>query len=149
MKHLFFLAAFLLAACSPALQAQDLKSEMTALAKAWQEASNRGDASALQTMYADEVVIVNAKDNSKTVLTKAQLLEGDIQQFSEMDDQTTIVLETTEALPDGKVKVTGTVSGVRTTKKSGEKTNYVFRFENLIIQENGQWKACQFKNWVP
>lgn len=149
MKHLFFLAAFLLAACSPALQAQDLKSEMITLAKAWQEATNRGDVAALQTMYADEVVIVNAKDNSTTTLTKAQLHEGDMQQFSEMDNQTTILLETAEAMPDGRVKVTGTVSGVRTTKKSGEKTNYVFRFENLIVRENGQWKVCQFKNWVP
>jgi len=149
MKHLFFLAAFLLAACSPALQAQDLKSEMITLAKAWQEATNRGDVAALQTAYADEVVIVNAKDNSTTTLTKAQLHEGDMQQFSEMDDQTTILLETAEAMPDGRVKVTGTVSGVRTTKKSGEKTNYVFRFENLIVRENGQWKVCQFKNWVP
>jgi len=149
MKHLFFLAAFLLAACSPALQAQDLKSEMITLAKAWQEATNRGDVAALQTAYADEVVIVNAKDNSTTTLTKAQLHEGDMQQFSEMDDQTTILLETAEAMPDGRVKVTGTVSGVRTTKKSGEETNYVFRFENLIVRENGQWKVCQFKNWVP
>ena len=36
---------------SPALHAQDLKSEMTAMAKAWQEANNRGNVASLQTKY--------------------------------------------------------------------------------------------------
>lgn len=147
MKNILFLAALLLTTFSPALRAQGLKSEMTTLAKACQEATNRGDVATLQTIYAEQVVIVNAQDNSQTTYTKAQLLEGDIQYHSEWNDQSNIVLETAEALPDGRVKITGTVSGVRTNKKSGEKTNYAFRFENLIIQENGQWKVCQFKNW--
>ena len=146
MRNILLLVAFFCAAFTAPLSAQDLNAELTAFGKAWQEANNRGDAEGLSTMYTDEVVMVNAKDGSKTTVTKAQIKARDTQNFGESDNQITIVNDKTEALSDGKVRIVGTFSGVMTNKKSGEKSNFSGSYDHLAVKEGGQWKLCQMKS---
>ncbi len=148
MKNILFLAALLLTTFSPILRAQDLKADMQAMGKLWQEANNSGDMKALSQMCANEVILVNPKDNSTTKVSREQMLETLTQQFSEADDQTAVVVETAETMPDGKVKIAGTATGVMTNRKTGEKTPYTAGFEHLLVQENGRWKLGQMKSWL-
>ena len=149
MKNILLLLTFLLAA-APAMRAQDLKAEQSAFVKAFQDANNRGDIEALNNIYADEVTFLNGKDGSKTMkMNKAQLREADTKQFDEVNDQMAILIESIEALADGKVKTTGTFSGESTNKKTGEKKSYSAAYEIITVKENEQWKLLQIKTWHP
>ena len=150
MKHILLLTSFLLTLGVPGLHAQDLKTQQSAFIQAFQDANNRGDVEALNNMYADEVTFVNGQDGSKSMkMNKAQLREADTNQFSEVTDQMTILITSSEQLPDGKVKTAGTFSGETTDKKSGEKKSYSAAYESITVQVNGQWKLLQLKTWHP
>ena len=145
MKHLLFFAAFYVAAGTPTLQAQDLKAEMQSVAKAFEAANNQGDVEKLNTMYTNEVVMIDAESGGKSTVTRAQIKEQDTKNFSERTDQISIVVEIAEALPDGKARVAGTVTGTWTDKKTGAKTNYAGAYDHVAVKEGGQWKLCQMK----
>ena len=150
MKHLFFSTLFLLGASLPALQAQDLKAQQIAFFKAFEDATNRSDVDALNALYSDEVTFLNGQDGSRSLkMNRQQLREADVKQFSEIDDRMTMVIETVEALADGKVKTGGTFSGVNTNKKTGLQNNYSAVFEAITAMENGQWRLLQIKTWHP
>lgn len=144
MKNIL-LPVFLTIAFTASVQAQDLKAELEAYAKTFQEANNRGDAEALNAMYADEVAMVNPQDGSKTTVTRAQIKEQDLQNFSQVSDQMNIVVDSAESQPDGRVRVRGSVTGVSTNKKTGEKTNYSGAYDHLVTKVDGQWKLCEMK----
>jgi len=142
MKNILFLALFAIAA---GLRAQDLKTELQNYAKAFQDANNRGDAETLNALYADEVVMIDARDGNKTTVTRAQIKEQDLKNFSENDDQMNIIVDSAESLDDGRVRVQGSVTGVSTNRKTGAKTNYSGTYDHLVVRVNGQWKLCEMK----
>ena len=145
MKNTLLLTALFALLCAAPAHAQDLKAELQAYAKAFQDANNRGDAEALNAMYADQVVMVNPQDGSKTTVTRAQIKEQDLKNFSETSDQMNIIVDSAESQPDGRVKVKGTVTGVATNKKTGEKANYTGAYEHFLLKVDGQWKLCEMK----
>lgn len=145
MKHLLFFVAFYAAAGTPTLYAQDLKAEMQALARSFEAATNKGDAETLNTMYTNEVVMIDAQTGDKSTVTKAQIKAQDIKNFSERTDQMSIVVDLAELLPDGKVRITGSVTGTATDKKTGAKMDYSGAYDHLLLKEGGQWKLCQMK----
>lgn len=145
MKNFLLHAIVLLILCPSAVDAQDLKAELQGLAQSFQEANNRGDAEALNNLYTDEVVMVNPQDGSKTTITRAQIKEQDILNFSLRVDVMNIVVDSAESQPDGKVKVKGSVTGMWTDKNTGAKTNYTGSYEHLVVKEGGQWKLCELK----
>lgn len=145
MKNFLFLATLFTVGFAAPLGAQDLKAELQALAQAFQEANNRGDAETLNTMYTDEVVMVNPRDGSKSTITRAQIKAQDVQNFGQVNDQMNIVVDSVESQPDGRVMVKGSVTGVLVNKKTGEKTNYSGSYEHLVVKADGRWKLCEMK----
>jgi|GEM_PF-694761 len=146
----FLLAAFLLATGATTAAAQsttagapNIEQEMVALAKAWQEAYNRGDAETLATMYADNVVFVNPTDGTTSTTTKDAIKASFVKGFSEYTMYNEIKVTTAALQPDGKVNIKGTFSGYDIDKKTGEKIPDGGTYNHLVVKENGQWKLCQ------
>lgn len=125
--------------------AQDLTREVSALAKSWQEAYNRSDAAALGALYASEVTYVNSKDGSTSMQTKAQIEEQYKGEFTKTSGQIDIQVSGVSALPDGKVTLSGTFSGVSTNKETGEKTAFSGTYNHTAVKEDGQWKLSVLK----
>jgi uncharacterized protein (TIGR02246 family) len=146
----FLLAAFVLAtgttratAQSTTAGAPNIEQEMVALAKAWQDAYNRGDAETLATMYANNVVFVNPADGTTNTTTKDAIKASLVKGFSEFTMYNEIKVISAVLQPDGKVNIKGTFSGYDTNKKTGEKIPDGGTFSHLVVKENGQWKLSQ------
>jgi uncharacterized protein (TIGR02246 family) len=147
MKNILFFAALLCATLTtPSLMAQDLNADMMALANAWKTAFERGDATAVATLYAEKVVFVNSKDGSEETATRADV-EADMKKTLEAYTGTLVLVpgSTATLLPDGKVSIKGEFTQTMTDKKTGEKQVFNGLFDHQVVKENGQWKFCLVK----
>ena len=118
MKTFVCLAALLWGAIS--LQAQDLKTELTALRDAWGTALERGDATALAANYVDEIEFVN-DDGSVSVATRANVkadwkknlavAKGEV----EFSDEVTVT-----RLSEDKAVIQNSAVQTMTSKETGE-----------------------------
>ena len=143
MFGMLFLALLLTAFAMPTW-AQDIKKEVEAFAKIFQDTYNKADHAGLAKLCAKEVVVTNP-DGTTATLTNVQMGENYAKGFANADMQITITVGEITTLPDGKVKVTGTTTTVIVNKKTGEKTTRNTTYENMAIKENGAWRACAFK----
>lgn len=151
ISNLFFgmarlLTLLLLPAFAPITHAQGLNPEAVALTKTYQTAYNKGDRPTLMTLFADNVGWVNP-DGSVTPGTKADVDADYVRDFGETaGSYMDFTVVSTEAQPDGKVKVGTTVSGYDFVRKTGAKLNPTAgTYEMLIGKVGGQWKISQVK----
>jgi ketosteroid isomerase-like protein len=140
------LAALLLLAVTSVTFAQGLNPEAVAFAKTYQDAYNKGDRPKLMTLFADNVGWVNP-DGSVQSNTKADVDADYVRDFGETaGSYMEFAVVSTEAMPDGKMKIGTTVSGydfLRTTKAKLNPTSGTY--EMLIGKVGGQWKISQVK----
>ncbi|MEO5892609.1 MAG: nuclear transport factor 2 family protein [Ferruginibacter sp.] len=144
-KYLLLAGIFIMA-LNNQLGAQKLDADAVAFTKTYQDSYNKGDLSALMTMYADEINVVYS-DGKEEKVPKSEYEADYIRDFGEaagtyLDFKVT----KTEALPDGKVKIMGSFDGYDFDRKSNTKLNPAKgTFENIIVKNGGAWKYTQLK----
>lgn len=142
--NLFFVIALLLFAAIT--HAQPLNPEAVAFTKTYQEAYNKGDRPKLMTLFADNVGWVNPDGSVKTY-PKAEVEADFVRDFGETaGSYMEFAVVSTEAQPDGTMKIGTTVSGYDFLRKTGAKINPTAGiYEMLIGKAGGQWKISQVK----
>ncbi|WP_080055755.1 nuclear transport factor 2 family protein [Spirosoma aerolatum] len=140
------LTLLLLPAFAATTLAQGLNPEAVAFTKTYQTAYNKGDRPTLMTLFADNVGWVNP-DGSVTPGSKADVEADYVRDFGETaGSYMDFAVVSTEAQPDGKVKIGTTVSGYDFVRKTGAKLNPTAgTYEMLIGKVGGQWKISQVK----
>ncbi|GAB3907074.1 hypothetical protein GCM10028803_40500 [Larkinella knui] len=140
------LTLLLLPAFAATTLAQGLDPEAVAFVKTYQTAYNKGDRPTLMTLFADNVGWVNP-DGSVTPGSKADVEADYVRDFGETaGSYMDFTVVSTEAQPDGKVKIGTTVSGYDFVRKTGAKLNPTAgTYEMLIGKVGGQWKISQVK----
>ena len=140
------LTVLLLLAVTATTHAQGLNPEAVAFAKTYQDAYNKGDRPKLMTLFADNVGWVNP-DGSVTASTKADVDADYVRDFGETaGSYMDFAVVSTEAQPDGTMKIGTTVSGYDFTRKTGAKLNPTSgTYEMMIGKVGGQWKISQVK----
>ena len=120
--------------------------EAVAFTKTYQDAYNKGDRPKLMILFADNVGWVNP-DGSVTANTKADVDADFVRDFGESaGSHMDFAVVSTEAQPDGTMKIGTTVSGYDFTRKTGAKLNPTSgTYEMLIGKVGGQWKISQVK----
>ena len=149
-SNLFFVITLLLTLLLPTFaaitHAQSLNPEAVAFAKTYQEAYNKGDRPKLMTLFADDVGWVNS-DGSVRPNTKADVDADFVRDFGETaGSYMEFTVVSTEAQPDGKMKIGTNVNGYDFLRKTNAKLNPTAgTYEMLIGKEGGQWKISQVK----
>ena len=145
--NLFFVIALLLLPAFAAItHAQPLNPEAVAFTKTYQEAYNKGDRPKLMTLFADNVGWANPDGSVKTY-PKAEVEADFVRDYGETaGSYMEFAVVSTEAQPDGTLKVGTTVSGYDFVRKTNAKLNPTAgTYEMLIGKEGGQWKISQVK----
>lgn len=143
MKNFLLLFAVFAAAIN--LQAQGLTSEMIALGNAWKAAFERGDASALTAVYAEEVSFVNP-DGSVSTATRTDVEASWAKTFAastgtiEFADDMVATL-----LSDGKANTKGSFTQTMTNKETGESTTFKGRYDHHAVKVDGKWVLSRMK----
>ena len=125
--------ALLIAVAVPATPAQD-EAAIRALEKKWDAANMRGDAAALDSLFADSFI---ATDSDGVVRHKSEVVgelkTGRIKYTAAKSDELRVILHGDAAVVSGRW--TGTFT------HNGKTTNLRERFTNLYVRLNGQWRC--------
>ena len=146
MKTLLISLALLLGSKTPTVFAQGLNPEAVAFTKTYQDAYNKGDRPKLMTLFADNVGWVNPDASVKTYPI-AEVEADFVRDFGETaGSYMEFAVVSTEAQPDGTMKIGTTVSGYDFLRKTNAKLNPTAgTYEMLIGKVGGQWKISQVK----
>ncbi len=101
------------------------------------------------TMYSDSVGRVNRRDGSIKNYPKSDWDDDYVRDFGEtVGTHQDFTVNSTKAMPDGKMGVTTTFTGYNFDRKTNAKVDPASGSLDLIIgEEGGQWKIGQVK-WV-
>lgn len=139
--YLGLLLAFAFSALTAPLKAQNINNEeMQAIASKFEEAYNKKDDKALQSLYTKDASKTNADG---TVNTGAEAIAAYFaESFRESDAKLTIVQGKTETAADGTVTSSGgyTVTG---KTKAGDSIDIKGTYINTLVKEDGQWKISK------
>ena len=138
--NLFF-AALLCAACTPALNAQDVDKEMAAFVQQFQDAYNKEDHATLKTFYTDDATRV-AKDGTST--TGADAIGAFWEAQFKGADAILVLKQQSVGWSDFNhayiAKGTYHVTGL---SANGDKIDISGRYSNTMLQVNGIWKISR------
>lgn len=137
------LAVFLLTTATSSLVAQNVKSEVEALIKSFENAYNRADHATLATMFTADAVRENT--DGSTISGTEQISANYAKIFSTAELRVQINSGEIVEQSDGKVLATGTYTVTGKNKQSGEAINLSGSFANTNVRENGQWKISHMK----
>ncbi len=132
--------AFCIALVNP-IQAQNINTDMIALAKKYENAYNHKDVKALKGMYTKDAVRINPNGNTITGI-------DDIGDSTALDFKNNKVImvkikaDKSVKESDGSVTATGTYHITGTTKK-GDKIDFKGAYTNTIVKEGGKWKIAK------
>ncbi len=140
------LAVIMLPAATLTAYAQLPNPEAVAFVKTYQTAYNSGNLPALMPLFTDNVGWVNPDASVKTY-TKADVEADFVRDFGETaGSYMDFAVVSTEAQPNGKLKVGTTVSGYDFLRKTNAKLNPTAgTYEMLLDKVGKQWKISQVK----
>lgn len=132
--------AFCTALVNP-LTAQNINTDMNALAKKYESAYNRKDVKALKGMYTKDAVRINPNGNT---ITGIDAIGDSTAQDFKNNKVIMVKIKSDNSVneSDGSITTTGTYHVTGTTKK-GEKIDFKGAYTNTVVKEGGKWKIAK------
>lgn len=147
MKTIFKFLPLLAILATTTLHAQSLDKEAVAFVKSYQDAYNKSDRATLMTMFSDSIGMVNNRDGSLKMFPKSRWNDDYVRDFGEtVGTHQDLTVNSTNALPGGKMAIATTINGYDFDRKTNEKVQPAPGSMDFIIgKEGGQWKIQQEK----
>ncbi|MGE5814203.1 MAG: nuclear transport factor 2 family protein [Acidobacteriota bacterium] len=130
-------ACLLLTALLQTTGAGSPEAELLALEKVWNQAHLRGDAAALEGLWADDLIVTVPKMPVLTRDDAVRVARSGVMRFQRYDSSDTHVrIYSSTAIVTGKIE--------RVRERDGQVVTDHWQFTKVYVRQDGKWKVIAF-----